>query len=411
MSYETGLSGLAAASTDLDVIGNNIANANTVGFKSSTAQFSDMYANAVATSVNNQVGVGTRLSTVEQDFANGTFTDTQQPLDIAINGGGFFQLSNGGSVVYSRNGVFHLDKSGAIENAQGQQLMGYSPGPNGTMNTGSAGPIIISTADVPPVATKSIAAAFNLNSTDPVPSKTPFDPSDSATFSYSQPMPIYDSLGGAQTVSVYFVKKATGSYEVYATSGSSLIPVGPNPAGDLGAIAFDNSGHLTSSGASNLGFTIPNGADGGVTTQSLSLDLTGTTQYGGKNGVISLQPDGNSSGQLTSFAVGPDGVLTGSFSNGATRALGQVVLATFANPNGLVNLGNNAYEQTAESGVAQISTPGSTNHGVLQGAETENSNVDLTAQLVDLITAQRNYQANAQTIKTQQAVDQTLINI
>ncbi|MCI0150677.1 flagellar hook protein FlgE [Paraburkholderia sediminicola] len=411
MSYQTGLSGLSAASTDLDVIGNNIANANTVGFKSSTAQFADMYANAVATAANSQVGIGTRLSTVEQNFANGTFTETNQPLDVAINGNGFFQLSNGGSVVYSRNGVFHLDKSGAIENAQGQQLMGYSPGPNGKMNAGSVGPIIISTADVPPVATKSIAAAFNLTSTDPVPSKTPFDPSDSTTFSYSQPVPIYDSLGGAQTVSVYFVKKATGSYEVYATLGSSLTPVGPNPAGDLGAITFDNSGRLTSPGASNLSFTIPNGADGGVTTQSLSLDLTGTTQYSGKNGVISLQPDGNSSGQLTSFSVGPDGVLTGSFSNGATLALGQVVLATFNNPNGLVNLGNNAYAQTSESGVAQISTPGSTNHGVLQGGETEDSNVDLTAELVHLITAQRDYQANAQTIKTQQTVDQTLINI
>jgi fagellar hook-basal body proteins len=131
MSYQTGLSGLSAASTDLDVIGNNIANANTVGFKSSTAQFADMYANAVATAANSQVGIGTRLSTVEQNFANGTFTETNQPLDVAINGNGFFQLSNGGSVVYSRNGVFHLDKSGAIENAQGQQLMGYSPGPNG----------------------------------------------------------------------------------------------------------------------------------------------------------------------------------------------------------------------------------------------------------------------------------------
>ncbi|NYH14260.1 flagellar hook protein FlgE [Paraburkholderia bryophila] len=411
MSYQTGLSGLSAASTDLDVIGNNIANANTVGFKSSTAQFADMYANAVATAVNNQVGIGTRLSTVEQNFANGTFTDTNQPLDIAINGNGFFQLSNGGSVVYSRNGVFHMDKSGAIENAQGQQLMGYSPGPNGEMNTGSVGPIVISTANVPPVATKSIAAAFNLNSADPVPSKAPFDPSDSTTFSYSQPVPIYDSLGGAQTVSLYFVKKAMGSYEVYATSGSSLTPVGPNPAGDLGAITFDNSGRLTSPGASSLSFTIPNGADGGATTQSLSLDLTGTTQYGGKNGVISLEPDGNSSGQLTSFSVGPDGVLTGAFSNGATLALGQVVLATFKNPNGLVNLGNNAYAQTSESGVAQISTPGSTNHGVLQGGETEDSNVDLTAELVHLITAQRDYQANAQTIKTQQTVDQTLINI
>ncbi|CAE6714175.1 Flagellar hook protein FlgE [Paraburkholderia nemoris] len=410
MSYQTGLSGLSAASTDLDVIGNNIANANTVGFKNSTAQFADMYANAVVTAANNQVGIGTRLSTVQQDFSNGTFTKTDQPLDIAINGNGFFQLSNNGALVYSRNGVFHLDKSGAIENAQGLQLMGYAPGPNGKMNTGSVGPITISSADLPPTATKTISAAFNLNSQDPVPTNA-FNPSDPTSYSYNQPMPIYDSLGGSQSITVYFVKNSTGSYNVYGTSGNPPTPVGPNPAGSMGTITFDTSGRLTSPNASALTFTIPNAADNGATTQNLTLDLTGTTQYGGKNGVTELLPDGNSSGQLTAFSVGEDGTLTGSYSNGATLVLGQVVLATFSNPNGLANMGNNLYAQTGDSGAAQVSSPGSTNHGVLLGGQTEDSNVDLTHQLVDLITAQRNYQANAQTIKTQQTVDQALINI
>ncbi|OAJ61745.1 flagellar hook protein FlgE [Paraburkholderia ginsengiterrae] len=410
MSYQTGLSGLSAASTDLDVIGNNIANANTVGFKSSTAQFADLYANAVVGAANNQVGIGTRLSTVQQNFSNGTFTTTDQPLDIAINGNGFFQLSNNGALVYSRNGVFHLDKSGAIENAHGLQLMGYTAGPNGKINTGSVGPITIPSANLPPTATKTISAAFNLNSQDPVPANA-FNPSNSTSYSYSQPMQIYDSLGGTQSVTVYFVKKATGSYDVYGTSGNPPTPVGPNPTGNIGNITFDSSGRLTSPNASALAFTIPNAADNGATSQNLTLDLTGTTQYGDKNGVTELLPDGNSSGQLTAFSVGQDGTLTGTYSNGATLALGQVVLATFSNPNGLANMGNNLYAQTGDSGSAQISSPGSTNHGVLLGGETENSNVDLTHQLVDLITAQRNYQANAQTIKTQQTVDQTLINI
>ncbi|MGN6318673.1 flagellar hook protein FlgE [Trinickia sp.] len=409
MSYQTGLSGLDAASTDLDVIGNNIANANTVGFKGSTAQFADMYANAIVSAVNNQVGIGTHLSTVEQNFANGTFTKSERPLDIAINGNGFFQLSNNGALVYSRNGVFHLDKTGAIENAEGQQLMGYTPSANGAMNTGTTGPIRISTADAPPVATSTIAASFNLDAQAAIPSGSPFNPSDPTTFNYSQQVPVYDSLGGNQSVTVYFVKNATGSYEVYAASGASSTPAGPSATGDLGAITFGNSGQLTSSG--KLAFTIPNGADGGATTQALSLDLTGTTQYGGKNAVLSLQPDGYGSGQLTSITVGDDGVLTGSYSNGATLALGQIALATFANPNGLVNLGNNLYAQTTESGVAQIDAPGSPNHGVLQGGETEDSNVDLTSELVNLITAQRDYQANAQTIKTQQAVDQALLGL
>jgi flagellar hook protein FlgE len=410
MSYQTGLSGLSAASTDLDVIGNNIANANTVGFKSSTAQFADMYANAVMTAANNQVGIGTRLSTVQQDFSNGTFTKTDRPLDIAINGNGFFQLSNNGALVYSRNGVFHLDKSGAIENAQGLPLMGYSPGPDGRMNTGSVGPIMVSSASLPPTATKTISAAFNLDSQDPVPTN-PFNPSDPTSYSYGQPMSVYDSLGGSQSINVYFVKKATGSYDVYGTSGNPPAPVGPNPSGSMGTITFDSSGRLTSPNASALTFSIPNAADNGATTQNLSLNLTGTTQYAAKNGVTELLPDGNSSGQLTAFSVGEDGTLTGSYSNGATLVLGQVALATFSNPNGLADMGNNLYAQTGDSGAAQVSSPGSTNHGVLLGGQTEDSNVDLTHQLVDLITAQRNYQANSQTIKTQQTVDQALINL
>lgn len=409
MSYQTGLSGLNAASTDIDVIGNDIANSNTVGFKGSTAQFADMYANSILAAENDQVGIGAQLSTVEQNFSNGTFTKSNLPLDMAINGNGFFQLSNNGALTYSRNGVFHLDKSGAIENAQGQQLMGYLPTANGKMNTGATSPIVISTADAPPVATGTIAASFNLDSQNATLSPAAFNPSNPSTFSYSQTVPVYDSLGGTQSVTVYFVKQAPGSYEVYATSGSPPTPAGPSATGDLGAMTFNNSGTLTS--AAKLAFTIPNGADGGATTQPLSLDLTGTTQYGGKNAVLALQPDGSSTGQLTSIAVGNDGVLTGSYSNGASRPLGQVVLATFANPNGLVNLGNNLYSQTSESGVAQIDPPGSPNHGVLQGGETEDSNVDLTAELVNLISAQRNYQANTQTIKTQQTVDAALMNL
>lgn len=411
MSYQTGLSGLSAASSDLDVIGNNIANANTVGFKSSTAQFADMYANAIATTVNTGVGIGARLAAVQQNFSNGSFTKTDQPLDIAINGNGFFQLSNNGTAVYSRNGVFHLAKDGTIQSTQNLPLMGYAMGPNGKLNTGSVGPLVISTADIPPTATKTIGASFNLNSQDPAPTTAPFNPSDTTSYNYSQTVPVYDSLGGQQSVTVYFVKNSTGSYDVHGTSGNSATPVGPDPAGNLGTITFDSSGRLTSTNAANLAFTIPNSADDGATTQALSLNLTGTTQYGEKNGVVSLLPDGNSSGQLTGFGVGADGTLTGSYSNGTTRTLGQVALATFTSPNGLVNLGNNLYGQTADSGPAQLSAPGSTNHGSLQGGQTEDSNVDLTSELVNLITAQRNYQANAQTIKTQQAVDQTLINI
>ncbi|CAE6809406.1 UNVERIFIED_ORG: flagellar hook protein FlgE [Paraburkholderia sediminicola] len=503
MGYQQGLSGLSASSSDLDVIGNNIANANTVGFKSGAAQFADMYANSVATAVGNQVGIGTKLSEVQQQFSQGTITSTNQALDVAINGNGFFQLSNNGSLVYSRNGVFQLDKNGNITNAQGLQLMGYAANSAGVINTAQTVPLSVPTANIAPQATTKIVAGLNLNAQDPLMLGTPavtaggtnagtltttgatitntasgtnndnytvnftspttytvtdstlgtttasatytagtaiqlgngqtitfsgtpasgdsyaiaptpvaFNQNSSSTYNYSTSTTVYDSLGGSQTVNMYFAKTSAGTWNVYAGTSTGTASL-------VGHANFNSSGTLlgTTNAAGTatttpfvFNFNIPT-TDGSSTPQSLTLNIAGTTQYGGKDGVNSLQPDGFAAGTLTSFTIGADGTLTGNYSNQQTAALGQVVLANFSNQNGLVNLGNNEFQQTSQSGVAQISTPGSTNHGVLQGGAVENSNVDLTSELVNLITAQRNYQANAQTIKTQQTVDQTLINL
>jgi flagellar hook protein FlgE len=503
MGYQQGLSGLAGASSDLDVIGNNIANANTVGFKMGTAQFADMYANSVATAVNNQIGIGTRMSEVEQNFSQGTITSDDIALHVAINGNGFFQMSNNGSLTYSRNGVFQLDKNGYIVNADGLKLMGYAANANGVINTAGTVPLQVPTANIPPVATKNITAGLNLNAQDKLALGTPtvtgttatltnngvsitdptqgsnadvftvtfdtatppnytvtdtatgvtstgvytantpiklgtgqtitlagtptsadtitvtpnhlvFDPNNSATYTYSTSVPVYDSLGGQQQVDMYFVKTAAGTWDVYAGKDGNVSTT------KVGTANFDTSGNLvgTTTGTPpvptaslfTFNFSIPN-SDGSATPQPLSLNIAGTTQFGSKDGVNAMQQDGYPAGQLTSFTVGADGVITGNYSNYQNMPLGQVALATFANQNGLINLGNNEYQATAASGVAVIAAPGSTNHGVLQGGATENSNVDLTSELVNLITAQRNYQANAQTIKTQQAVDQTLINL
>ncbi|WP_250473333.1 flagellar hook protein FlgE [Caballeronia sp. GAFFF1] len=405
MSYQQALSGLGAASSDLDVIGNNIANANTVGFKQGAAQFADMYASSMATAVSNQIGIGTRLAEVQQQFSQGTITTTNQALDVAINGNGFYQLSNNGATVYSRNGVFHLDDSGKIVNSAGLQLMGYAADSGGVVNGASTVPLSVPTANIAPTATKTITAAFNLNSQDSNNAASSFDPANGNTYNASTSVDVYDTLGGTQKVSVYFTKTGTGSWEAFAGYGD---PVSQKT--DLGAVTFDSSGNLTS--GSKFTFTIPNGADpSGATTQSLTLDLSGTTQYGAKSGLTNLHQDGNSTGELTGFTVGTDGMLTGNYSNGETKALGQIAVANFNNQNGLQNLGGNVYAQTAASGAPQVGVPGSTNHGTLQGGAVENSNVDLTSELVNLITAQRNYQANAQTIKTQQTVDQTLINL
>jgi len=412
MGYQQGLSGLSASSNDLDVIGNNIANANTIGFKQSTAQFADLYANTIATSVNDQIGIGTQLSGVQQDFKQGTFNTTGQALNVAINGTGFYQMSNNGALTYSRNGVFQLDKNGYITNSEGLKLMGYAANTNGVINSAQTVPIQVPTTNIAPIATQNITATVNLNAQDTVPTVTPFSATNSQTYNYSTSIQTYDSLGGSQQVNMYFVKTASNAWDVYSGPASGAIS-------KVGSVGFSTAGTLTSTTASapatspstgQLAFAIPN-ADGSATPQSLTLDMSGTTQYGGKDGVTNLSQDGFASGELTNFAIGADGTISGTYSNGRTQSLGQIVLANFNNPNGLQNLGNNEFGETAASGVPQISAPGSTNHGTLTGGAVENSNVDLTSQLVDLITAQRNYQANAQTIKTQQAVDQALINL
>ena len=419
MGYQQGLSGLSGASNDLDVIGNNIANANTVGFKQGQAQFADMYANSVATAVNNQIGIGSQMSEVQQQFGQGTITTTSQALDVAINGNGFFQMSSNGANVYSRNGVFNLAANGTIVNAAGQTLMGYAANAQGVINSSSTVPLVVPNSNLPPSATKNVSFAFSLNSQAAVPTQTPFDPTNANTYNATSQINVNDSLGGTHAVNVFFVKQSTGSWEAYATTGTNnqlVTGTSTGVNGDLGKVSFDQSGNLIPNGTATAiapyAFSIPDAASNTAgAVQTMAMSFAGTTQYGATTGLVSSNQDGYSSSELAGFSVGTDGTLTGTYTNGKTQSLGQIALATFANQNGLQDLGGNNYQQTAASGLAQVSVPGSTNHGSLQGGAVENSNVDLTSSLVDLITAQRNYQANAQTIKTQQTVDQTLINL
>ncbi|HVE05677.1 MAG TPA: flagellar hook protein FlgE [Paraburkholderia sp.] len=411
MSYQQGLSGLAAATNDLDVIGNNIANAQTVGFKQSTAVFADMYANSIATAVNNQIGIGTRLAGVQQDFSQGQVTTTNVATNIAINGNGFFVMQNpNGSITYSRNGQMVPDKNGFIVDAQGNKLMGYSANAQGVLQTTTVVPIQIPNVNLPPVATTTITAGLNLDAQQALPKDTPFSATDQNSFNYHTTVQTVDSLGGTSTINLYFVKTATGQFEVFAGA------TGATPQ-DLGQMTFDSSGNLTattSGGAAtaNKGqFTLNLTNTDGAANQAITLDVSSTTQFGSDNGINNLNADGFGSSTLANYSIGDDGTITGTYTDGRTATLGQVLLATFNDPNGLDNLGNNQFAQTNSSGVPQVAIPGSTNHGSVQGSAVESSNVDLTGSLVDLITAQRNYQANAQTIKTQQTIDQTLINL
>lgn len=408
MSFQQGLSGLSASSKTLEVIGNNVANANTVGFKQSQAIFSDVYAASLTGSGNSPIGIGTRLTEVAQQFTQGNVTASNNPLDVAINGGGFFRMSNDGAVSYSRNGQFQLDKSGFIVNAEGARLTGYVADSRGILSTGAPADIMIRTADLPPQVTGTVDALLNLDSRQAVPLTTPFAMDDPTTYNNATSVSVYDSLGNAHVLQTFFVKTAAGSWDIYGAADENPI----NGGAPLGTLAFGTDGALTpaSQAALPIMANIPV-ATGATPLLAVGLDYTGTTQFGASFAVNRLDQDGFTSGRLSGFGVAPDGVVMGRYTNGQSAVLGQVVLASFANPNGLQPLGGNLWAESAESGSPMVGAPTSGNLGALQSNAVEDSNVDLTAELVNMITAQRNYQANAQTIKTQDQVLQTLVNL
>ena len=405
MSFQQGLSGLNAAAKNLDVIGNNVANSGTVGFKQSQAQFADVYANSLTGAGGNNVGIGVKVAQVAQQFTQGNITATNNPLDMAINGGGFFRMENNGETTYQRNGQFQLDRMGFIVNPTGAKLTGYTADASGALLTGAPAPLSINTADLNPRLTSEVNAILNLDSrSDPIDQAvSPFDMADPDTFSNSTAVAVYDSLGNEHTLQTFYVKTAPGTWQVYASMDGGAA-FSPTPS----TLNFDTSGALTTvmpvtvpaqtltTGAAPLGFT---------------MDLTSTTQFGSAFSVNTLNQDGYASGRLAGFAVGADGVVLGRYTNGQSAVLGQVVLANFANPNGLQQLGNNMWAETSTSGTPLVGVPASGSLGVLQSSAVEDSNVDLTAELVNMITAQRVYQANAQTIKAQDAVMQTLVNL
>jgi len=412
MAFEQGLSGLSASSQDLDVIGNNVANVNTIGFKQSDAHFADIFANAGELVGGDQAGLGTRVSAITQSFSQGSLTATSNPLDLAINGSGFFRLSANGAVEYSRNGQFQLDKKGYIVNDSGDRLTGYPAAADGTiLPTATPSDLQVSQANVAPNPTSKVGVNVGLNSSAAAITST-FDPTDSTTYNFATSTSVYDSLGNAHTLGVYFVPNgATGAngenqWSVYATNDSTAIGNGP-----VGTVTFNSDGAIDTANTT-LPFNISATIGGGATTPlTFTMDLTGSTQYGTASAINQLTQDGYTSGRLSSYSVSDDGTLIGRYSNGQTKPLAQVALANFTSPEGLSALGNNTWAESSKSGPPLIGSPGSGSLGALQSGTVEESNVDLTAQLVDMITAQRNYQANAQTIKTEDALMQTLVSL
>lgn len=478
MSFQQGLSGLNASAKHLDTIGNNVANANTIGFKQSQAQFADLYATSLAGSGAVQVGTGVKIANVAQQFTQGNITNTSNSMDTAISGQGFFRMvDQNGGVSYTRNGQFQLDKNGYIVNSQGHQVSGYMAN-NGVITAAQPVPVQIIAADLTPQATGSIAVGLNLDQRMALPTITPFDPNNPQSYNSSTSLTVYDSQGASHVASMFFAKTAANNWDAYLTvdgnqvpaAGTALTSMVFNTAGALTSptlpvtsASFDpvpaaisvvgagvTSGSTTVAGPSTTGLLvgaavtgpgIPAGAtiasivDANTFTlsvaatatsaaatlsvvnpasagsQTIDFDFAGTSQFGGSFGVNTLTQDGFASGRLSGFNTSADGTILGRYTNGQSRALAQLVLANFTSPSGLQPLGNNAWAETASSGGPLVGTPGSSSLGVLQSSAVEDSNVDLTAELVNMITAQRVYQANAQTIKTQDQVLQTLVNL
>ncbi|WP_374623421.1 flagellar hook protein FlgE [Pandoraea sp.] len=418
MAFSTGLSGLNAASKDLDVIGNNVANAATVGFKQGQAEFADIYANSLYGAGNNTVGIGTRVASIAQQFTQGDITVTNRQLDLAVSGNGFFRVSNNGTIAYTRNGQFSLDKNGYIVDANGDRLTGYLAGPNGIINSVSPVDLQIPTGDLAPTATTKITGQFNLDSRSAV-NTTPFSITDPNSYTNATSLKVYDSLGNSHDVNLYFVKSSVNAvtnnatWTVYASvDGTTQVGTGP-----IGTMTFNSAGSLVaqtdSTGTAVTGpITLPAITYGnGASNASMTLDLSGTTQYGNTYTPNTLTQNGYSSGRLTGFTFSADGTIVGTYSNTESMALGQVALANFNNVQGLIPQGNNLWSESAASGIPIVGVPGGTNLGKLQAGAVEASNVDLTAELVHMITAQRNYQANAQTIKTEDQLMQTMVNL
>jgi flagellar hook protein FlgE len=431
MSFQQGLSGLNASSKNLDVIGNNIANASTVGFKMSQAQFADVYAASLSGAGSNSIGIGTKLAAVAQQFTQGNISTTNNPLDVAINGTGLFRMSNNGAISYTRNGQFQMNRDGNIVGNTGLHLTGYQALADGTI-TGNLGDLKIDTADIDPNSTTRMDITANLDArkaapitpmlatlAEPIPSTVPptYVPPDPSMYNDSTSITIYDSLGNDHVATLYFAKDDVdaNTWHTYMT-----VDGGYNTGGtvfQMDDLVFDTNGRMTAPEGPPLGMnSTPIQPWNGQTvdwnsTQGITHYFGKITQFGNNFGATSFTQDGYAAGRLSGFNIDPEGFIQGRYTNGQTKTMGQIAVASFTNLQGLKPLGGNQWVESPESGQPVVGKPGSGSMGVLQSSAVEDSNTDLTQELVGMITAQRVYQANAQTIKTQDQVLQTLVNL
>ncbi|MDR0717703.1 MAG: flagellar hook protein FlgE [Azoarcus sp.] len=414
MAFQQGLSGLNSSSKALDVISNNVANASTVGFKAGNAIFADVYASALTGATSSiQVGIGSRVAAVYQSFTEGPLNTTNNPLDVAINGNGFFVIQrHNGTTAYTRNGQLDIDKEGYVITPTGERVLGYRADDSGYISSsgGTIEPLFVPRNEIAPKATTRFdIKAANLSADDELPSVATFDPTDVDSYNYTTSETVYDSLGGQHSLSIFFVRTSVNpsQWDVHAMldgAASTAQVLGASPT-----LSFDGYGKLDPPpGALTYNVTaLSNGAD----NLNISIDLDKVTQFGSPFSINEKSQDGYTSGQIAGLVISTDGIIQGRYTNGQTKNLGQIALATFRSDQGLLSLGDNLWAESPESGSAIIGRPGTGLNGVISAGQVEESNVDLTEELVKMIIQQRNYQANAQSIRTQDQLLQTLVNL
>ncbi|MGE0484860.1 MAG: flagellar hook protein FlgE [Gammaproteobacteria bacterium] len=403
MPFKAAISGLEASSTELNAIGNNIANAATTGFKRSRVEFQDVFAVSSTGAVANATGRGVDTARVAQQFDQGNISFTDNALDLAISGQGFFMLDNDGERIYSRDGAFGLDRDGFVTNSNGNRLMAFGADAAGNIN-GALTTLHLSQANNPPSATTAVSIGANFDADAAQPPVGVFSATDANTYNETTALNVFDSQGGSHLMQMYFVRAAaTNTWDMHAF-------VDGNAVGGANSLVFDGAGLLTTpaSGQVTLPAFTPTA---GVNAMNVTLTLTDSTMFGAPFGVSELTQDGYTTGRMAGIDIDSEGVILARFTNGQSAVQGQIALANFANPQGLRPLGGNGWSQTFAAGEVLEGRPGTASLGLIQGGALEDSNVDLSQELVALIIAQRNFQANTEVISTADSVTQSIINI
>jgi len=401
MAFRIAVSGLNAATASLDVAGNNIANSNTTGFKTARAQFSDVFATSNLGTASDAIGQGVGLSSVAQQFNQGNIAFTNNNLDLALNGKGFFVLEDvAGSRSYTRAGAFGVDDEGFVVNPTGQRLVAFQASAGAV--SGAVGTLQLSTANINPQATTTMKVGVNLESTAVAPAAA-FNPAIATSYNNSTSTTVFDSLGAEHLATVYFRKTGANQWDTHLRIDGDNAQTAATRT-----ITFDGSGALQTAMPLNYGAFTPTSGAGAF---SMDFDFSGTTQLASNFGVNTLNQNGFATGQLNGVDVDQEGIVLARFTNGQSQAQGQVALANFANPQGLQAIGDTGWAETSSSGTALVGAPGTASLGLMQSGALEESNADLAEQLVNVIVAQRNFQANAQMIQAEDEITQTIINI